>query len=117
MPRGSLFLLFCTVALAQVPPPDPFDRAMQSAQQARSQGNPAAAVARRNEARQLLDQMPPTSPQWAGRVQFLAQTYQASGWHMVARSLVEEALARANALPAWSPARIQLLDTLAGFWQ
>src|SRR5579871_550302 len=119
MPRGSLFLLLGTVALAQVPPrdPDPFDRALQAMQQARSQGNPAAAAARREEARQLLDQMPADSPQWPGRVQTVAQMYQGSGRHTEARAVLQDALDRAGILPEWYPARIQLLDALAGMWQ
>jgi tetratricopeptide (TPR) repeat protein len=117
MPRGFLLLLCCTVALGQVEPRDPFDRAMQSSQQARTQGNPVEAATRREEARKLLEQMPAGSPQWAGRVQNLAQAYQGSGRHVQARAVVQDALARANALPEWNPAHIQLLNTLAEFWQ
>jgi hypothetical protein len=117
MPQGFLLLLCCTVALGQVEPRDPFDRAMQSSQQARTQGNPVEAAARREEARKLLEQMPAGSPQWAGRVQNLAQAYQGSGRHVQARAVVQDALARANALPEWNPAHIQVLNTLAEFWQ
>jgi tetratricopeptide (TPR) repeat protein len=34
-----------------------------------------------------------------------------------ARAVIQDALARANALPEWNPARIQLLNTLAGISQ
>src|SRR5579864_4673964 len=117
MPRGLLLLLCGTLAVGQVEPRDPFDRAMQSSQQARTQGNFAEAAARREEARKLLEQMPAGSPQWAGRVQNLARAYQGSGRHVQARAVLEDALARANALPEWTPVYIQLLNTLAEFWQ
>jgi hypothetical protein len=117
MPRGFLLLLCCTLAPGQFEPRDPFDRAMQSSQQARTQGNPGEAAARREEARKLLEQMPAGLPQWAGRVQNLAQAYQGSGRHVQARAVVQDALMRANALPEWNPAHIQLLNTLAEFWQ
>ena len=117
MPRGFLFLLYGTVALGQVEPRDPFDRAMQPSQQARTQGNPAEAAAQREEARKLLDQLPAGSPQWAARIQSLAQSYQGSGRHTQARAVFQDALARSNALPEWNPARLQLLNTLAEFWQ
>ena len=117
MPRGYLFLLLPALTLAQTLPPDPYDRAMQAMQEARSQGNPAEVAARRDEVRRLLDQTPAGSPQWPGRVQNVAQLYQGSGRHADARAIVEDALTRASALPAWNPDRIRLLDTLAGFWQ
>lgn len=117
MPREPWLLLCSTLALGQVSPRDPFDRAMQSVQEARAHGNPAEAAARRDEARGLLEQMAANSPQWAGRVQNLAQQYQGSGWHAQARVAVQDALSRVNVLPEWHPARIQLLSTLADFWQ
>jgi hypothetical protein len=117
MPRAFLFVLCSTVALGQVEPRDPFDRAMQASQQARTQRNPAEAAAQREEAQKLLDQVPAASPQWVGQVQNLAQSYQVSGRHVQARAVMEDALGRASTLPAWGPARIQLLNTLAEFWQ
>src|SRR5579871_4619456 len=116
MPRGSWLLLFPALALAQTPP-DPYDRAMQAMQEARSQGNPAEVAARRDEVRRLLDQFHAGSPQWAGRVQNVAQIYEGSGRHAEARAIAEDALKRASALPPWNPGRIRLLDSLAGFWQ
>lgn len=117
MSRAFLFLLCGSVALGQVDPRDPFDRAMQASQQARTQGNPAEAAAHREEAHKLLDQMPAGSQQWAAHVQNLAQSYQGAGRHMQARAVIEDALSRANAAPEWSPTRIQLLNKLADFWQ
>src|SRR5579872_7458048 len=117
MPRAFLFLLSGAVAFAQTEARDPFDRAMQLSQQARTQGNSADAAQHREEARTLLDQMPLSSPQWPGRVQNLAQSYQGSGRHAQARAMVADALSRASTLPEWSPARLQLLTTLAEFWQ
>ena len=117
MPRTFLCLLSAVVALAQVQPRDPFDRAMQMFQEARTRENPADAAQHREEARNLLDQTPVASPQWAGRVQNLAQSYQGSGRHTQARAVVQDALSRASALPERSPARLELLNTLAEFWQ
>jgi hypothetical protein len=109
MPRAFLFLWCGTVALGQVEPRDPYDRAMQAYQQAQTQGNPADAAAQREAARKLLDQMPAGSSQWAPRVENLAQSYQSSGRHLQARAVIQDALARANALREWNPARVQLL--------
>src|SRR5713226_880064 len=101
MPRGSLLLLFCTVALGQPQPGEPFDRAIQSFQQARAHGNPAEAAARREEARGLVEKMPAGSPQWEGRVQNLAQMYQGSGRHIEGRAVVQDALSRASVFEEW----------------
>jgi hypothetical protein len=100
-----------------VPPRDAFDRALQDLQLARSQGNPSEAAARRNEARRLLEQTPAGSAQWASRVQNLAQVYRSAGWHADGRAVVQDALARANVIPDWNAARIQLLSALSEFWQ
>jgi len=116
MRRGVLFLV-CAVAFGQTEPRDPFDRAMQLSQQARTQGNSAEAAAHREEARSLIEKTPLDSKQWAFRVQNLAQSYQGSGRYVQARAVVQGALARAQALPEWDPVRIQLLNMLAEFWQ
>ncbi len=114
--RPGFLILLCAVAFGQVEPPDPFDRAMQLSEQARSRGNSAEAAAQREEARKLLAQVPSDSSQWAFRVQMVAQSYQSSGWHAQARAVVQEALDRAGALPRWNPGRIQLLNSMAEFW-
>jgi len=116
--QPALLLSLCSfIAAAQTVTLDPFDRAMQLSQQARNQGNPAEAAARREEARNLLEQMPVSSPQWLGRVQNLAQSYQGSGRHVQARTVVQNALDRADALPQSNPSRVELLNMLAQFWQ
>ena len=117
MPRAFLFVLCSTVVLGQVPRREPFDVALQSYRDARASGDFDAAAARREEARGMLAQMPLSSPQWLGRVQAMAQVYQGSGRHAQARAVVQDALSRADSLGESHPTRIQLLNTLADFWQ
>jgi hypothetical protein len=117
MKRVSLLVLCSTVAVAQIEPRGLFDGAMQGSQEARMQGGSADAAAHREQAAKLLEQMPAGTPQWAGDVQNLAQSYQSSGWHARARAVVEAALERTNTLPDWHPTRMQLFRTLADYWE
>ncbi len=112
MPRAFLFILCSTVVFGQLPQRDPIDNVLQSHHEARQRGDFDAAAARREEARAMLTQSP-LSLQWANRVEAVARVYQGSGRSLEARAIVQEALSRAD-----SPAiRIQLLNTLADFWQ
>src|SRR5262245_46547074 len=117
MRRGFLFLLCLTAAPGQVSPREPFDIAIQSYFEARNSGNLNAAADRRAEARDLLRQTAVDSPVFLNSDQNVAQLYQNSVWHAQARTVVEDALSRANSLGESHPIRIQLLSMLGSFWQ
>jgi hypothetical protein len=113
-----LAVTVCLVAAsAQAPQPDPVDLAMRNYWDARNSGRFDEAAAHRAEARELLSRTPVDAPQFPGRVQGVAQLYRSGGMNAQARAVLEEGLARAAALGDSHPARIQLLDFLAVFWQ
>src|SRR6266446_4081414 len=114
MPRGFLFLLCSIVVLGQVPPREPFELAIQSYRDARASGNFDQARARREEARRLLAQTPLDSPLLPSRVQTVAQLFQSSGWWAQARAVVQDELSRASSRAGSEPARMRLLEVLAG---
>src|SRR5207244_6563013 len=57
------------------------------------------------------------APVYSGGVQQVAQLYQGSGRNVQARAIVQQALDRTTSLGESHPARIQLLTTMADYWQ
>ena len=94
MNRGCLSLLFACVALAQVrPQEDPIQVAMRAYHSARDQGQFDEAAAKRELARNLLDQIPVDS-QFGNSVWNVAQLYAGSGLSAQALAIGQQALAR-----------------------
>jgi tetratricopeptide (TPR) repeat protein len=113
MNRGCLSLLFACVALAQVrPQEDPIQVAMRAYHSARDQGQFDEAAAKRELARNLLDQIPVDS-QFGNSVWNVAQLYAGSGLSAQALAIGQQALARVTTLEG----RIQLLQMVADFYQ
>jgi hypothetical protein len=114
MKRGCLSLLFAGVALAQVRPPqeDPLQVAVRAYHTARDQGQFVEAAAKRDLARNLLEQTPVDS-QFGSSVFNVAQLYQGANLSAQALAIGQQALARATALHI----RIQLLQMVADFYQ
>src|ERR1017187_9275302 len=117
MHRGFLCLLWSLSALAQAPQQNPLDMAIQAYWKARTEARFDEAVAKREEARALLAQMPAEAPQFGSWVQNVAGLYEGGCMQARAREVAEAALARTGRLGDAHPTRILLLNTLAGFWQ
>ena len=117
MHRGFLCLLWSLSALAQAPQQNPLDMAIQAYWKARAEARFDEAVAKREEARALLAQMPAEAPQFGSWVQNVAGLYEGGCMQARAREVAEAALARTGRLGDAHPTRILLLNTLAGFWQ
>lgn len=103
--------------VAQMPQQDPLAAAQQAVWKARTEGRFEDAAASREEARGLLDRLPVNAPQYPGWVQGVAQIYQSSGRNVQARAIVQQALDRTTSLGESNPVRIQLLTTMANYWQ
>src|ERR1700676_5007456 len=114
MHRGFFFSVFAAVGLAQIPPQqeDPVQSAIRAYQNAREQGRFDEAVTKRELARDLLDQIPPDSPQLGHSVRNVAQIYQGAGLMRQAIAIAQQALARTAA----PEERIQLLQMIADFY-
>ena len=116
--RSLVVLLLSAVAApAQWRQQDPVNSAIQDYYKLRSEGNYDAAVARREEARALLDQMPVEAPLFGNWLQGVTQMYEQAGKTVEVRSIAQAALARGNRLPDAHPTRVTLLTMLAGSWQ
>lgn len=116
--RWLMFPLLSAVsALAQPYRQDPIQAALQAAYRLRGEGNYDAAVARREEARALLEQMPVDAPNFPSYVQQVTQIYQQAGKTVEVRSILQSALARSGRLAGSHPARLALYSAMAGSWQ
>ena len=92
MKRGCLSLLFACVASAQVrPQEDPVQVAVRAYHSARDQGNFNEAAAKRELARNLLDQIPADS-QLGNSVWNVAQLYAGSGLSARALAIAQQVL-------------------------
>ncbi len=117
MIRQAAFVLCSVIGVAQVPQQDPFDAASQAYFQARQKGQYDVATAQRERMNQLLQTVAPDDPQLEGRAQRLAQFYENDGMSATGRTILEGALARAEAANAPGQARASLSLTLASFWE
>jgi tetratricopeptide (TPR) repeat protein len=114
MYRGCLLLLSVGVARAQLRfQEDPIQIAIRAYQTAREQGQFDEAVAKRDLARNLLDQIPGDSPQLGNSARNIAQLYDSSGFRTQALAIAQQALARATA----PSTRMELLEMAADFYQ
>src|ERR1035438_3900657 len=113
MNRGRLSLLFAGVALAQVrPQEDPIQVEVRAYHDSCNRGQFDEAAAKRELARNLLDQTPPDA-QFGNSVWNVAQLYAGSGLSAQALAIAQQALARSTTLES----RIQLLQMVADFYQ
>jgi tetratricopeptide (TPR) repeat protein len=112
---ARVLVCFCWIgaALAQPPAIDPVTASIQAVWNAQRNGAPVDSTLR-DQARQALAQAPVASPQYGGWAQSVAQFY---GNGAQARAVLEEALARTEALPKNSATRIALLSGLSNLWQ
>lgn len=117
MIRQAAFVLYSAIAVGQVQPEDPFDAANQAYWQARQKGQYDVATAQRERMNQLLQTEPVDQPQFAGRVQSLAQAYDGDGMSATGLAVLEGALARAEAAKALGGLRASMLMNLASFWE
>jgi len=118
MQRVPLFLVCSLAALAQESPrQDPFDSAIQAVWQARNNGRFEEAAAAREQARALLQHAPADSPQFAGRLQQVAQLYQNSNLNAQARAVLQESLTRTGPLADSAPSRLAILSALGESWR
>ena len=109
-----LCLLCSWTALAQAPPPQPLDLALEAYRKAHTEARFDDAAARREDARGLLRHAPVDAPQFPYWAQSVVQLYQQAGRNAQARAVAQEALDRAgDSLTT----RIMLLNTLADSWQ
>ena len=116
MCRTLLCVLCSLTVLAQEPRP-PLDLALEAYRTAHTEGRFDEAAARREDARSLLNRTPVETPQFTSWVQQVVQLYQAAGMSVQARTVAQEALARAGKLGDSHPMRIMLLNMLADSWQ
>lgn len=120
MHRLPLLLVCSLTAAAQMRGQlqlDPMGAAIRDIESAQRAGNYDEAVARREEARALLQHTPADSPQFAGWAQQLSSSYQNSGLNAKGRAVLEEALSRTAALGESNAAHISLLSSLGYAWQ
>jgi len=114
MYRGTVCVLLAAVSTAQVrPQEDPLQTAVKEYDTAHNEGRFSEAALKREIARGLLDRIPADSPHLATSVRSVAQLYQDSGLTVRALAAARQALARATA----TDSRIQLLETIADFYQ
>src|SRR5262249_55834210 len=117
MYRALVGLLLGFTLRAQMPQRDAMEEASSAYFKARSEGRFDVASAKREEMRQILDGSPATSPQLPNWVQRVSQAYQESAMSVQGRAVVEQALARTSGLGESAPARIQMLNMLANYWE
>jgi len=75
MDRRLVCSLWFSVALAQAPPQEPLDVALQACWEARGRARFDEAAAKLEEARNLLARTPPEAPQFGSWVQSVTQLY------------------------------------------
>lgn len=117
MLRVPLLLASTLAALAQPMPRDPLDTTLQQYWQARQQGRIEDAASRRQEARTLLQGVPPDSPRLPMRVQQVSQLYQNANRNAEARAVLQEACDRTAALGESHPNHIAMLTALGDSWR
>jgi tetratricopeptide (TPR) repeat protein len=116
MRRQLVGFLFTLIALAQ-PQRNDFQSTYLVYHQARQAGRFEEATAKREELRRMVETTPADSAQLAGCVQMTAQLYESSGMYATARVITEQALDRMTPLGESAPGRIQLLNSLANYWE
>uniref|UniRef100_Q029M5 Tetratricopeptide TPR_4 n=1 Tax=Solibacter usitatus (strain Ellin6076) TaxID=234267 RepID=Q029M5_SOLUE len=117
MGQCAAFAYLCCAAFGQASEVDPVQAKLAAISRARAEGRFAETVRLREEARRLLDVLPPDSPQFAGWTEMVAQVYNEAGWTARARGMLQAALDRTGTLGATIPARFQLLTAIATSWQ
>ena len=117
MIRPATLLLCSAIAVAQAPQENPFDAAYQAYSQARQKGQYDRATAQREAMNGLLATQAASDPQFAGRSQTLAQIYDGDGMSAKSRTVLEDAVARAQSAGASGAVRVSLLVGLASFWE
>jgi tetratricopeptide (TPR) repeat protein len=119
--RSLMVLMLCAVAAPGQwrgqRQQDPINAALQDCYKLRGEGNHDAAMAKREEARALLDQAPVEAPQFSNWLQQVTQLYERAGKSAEVRSIAQAALGRSSRLGDAHPSRVMLLNTLAGSWQ
>jgi hypothetical protein len=111
-----LCVLCCLTVLAQAPR-QALDLSFEAYRTAHAEGRFDEAAARRDDARALLNRTPVEAPQFVSWAQQVVQLYQGAGMNVQARTILQEALARAGKLGESHPTRIMLLNMLADSWQ
>ena len=113
---GLVSVIWPVLALAQVPQNEQIEAVARAYDAAHNEGRFDQASARREEAHALVARLPVTDPMFDNWVQRVARLYESGGWSVKARMVVEEALARAEALGESNPTRINLLNRVADYW-
>jgi tetratricopeptide (TPR) repeat protein len=109
--------LVAAQTLSQAPPAPGPNELIQGYWEAHRDGRFADAAALREQARAFLDSVPVDEPQFGNWVTTVAQLYAGTSRSAQARSLLEAALARTQALGDTNPVRLTILNALADSWQ
>ncbi|MCU1234380.1 MAG: Tetratricopeptide 4 [Candidatus Solibacter sp.] len=114
--RGALFLLIACTAPSQVRYEDPLQAKLNAIYKAREAGRFVEAAALREDARRMLEGLPPATPAYAGSAHAIARLYESGARTAQARAVLQHALDRAGNSPAYTSVRIAMLAALSDSW-
>jgi len=116
MIRSLICLLLIPAALAQFRQNDLLQSKLNAIDQAWANGRFTEAASLREDARRIFESLPPDAPAYAGSARTVARLYESGARTAQARTVLQSALDRASSLPAYDPARVELLTALSDSW-